>query len=100
MHTIKPLDIGAILKAAAETKGIITVEDHSIVGGLGGAVTDALATAGACVPVKKLGVPDEFAALGYPEELYAHYGYDADGIIRQIRAMLGLSEPASGDILD
>jgi len=100
MHTVKPLDTEAILKAAAETKGIITVEDHSIVGGLGGAVTDTLAMAGACVKVKKLGIPDEFAALGYPEELYAYYGYDAEGIMREVRAMLGVSAPPPKDIED
>ncbi|MDR2385677.1 MAG: transketolase family protein [Tannerella sp.] len=88
MHTIKPLDTQAILKAAKETGRIITVEDHSILGGLGGAVAEVIAESGIQCLFKRHGIPDEFAALGYPDDLYAHYGYNAVGIVKEINDML------------
>ena len=59
MHTIKPLDKDAIVKAAKETGHIITVEDHLITGGLGSAVAETLADAGIGVPFRRLGIPGE-----------------------------------------
>ena len=88
MHTLKPLDKDAVIRAAKETGGIITVEDHNVVGGLGDAVASTLAEAGLGIKFKRLGIPDVFAALGYPEELYAYYGYDADGIVKEIKNFL------------
>jgi transketolase len=90
MHTVKPLDREAVVSAAT-TGAIITAEDHSVVGGLGDAVASELAEAGVFIKFKKLGIPDHFASVGYPEPLWAHYGYDADGIAREIRTMLGKS---------
>ncbi len=87
-HTIKPLDVAAVLAAAHETRAIVTVEDHSIVGGLGGAVAETLAEAGAGVRLTRLGVPDVYAPIGYAPELYAHFGYDADGIVDAVRRIL------------
>jgi transketolase len=80
MHTIKPLDRAAIIKAARETKAIITVEEHSIIGGLGSAVAEVLAEEGIAIPFKRLGIQDEWAMIGYPEDLYEHYGIGANGI--------------------
>jgi transketolase len=88
MHTIKPLDVEAVVKAARETGVIVTAEEHSIVGGLGSAVADALAEAGLGIKFRKLGFPDEFAAYGPPEELYAKHGIDPAGIARQVRSIL------------
>jgi transketolase len=88
MHTIKPLDAEAVLKAARDTGVIVTAEEHSIVGGLGSAVADVLAEAGFGIKFRKLGFPDEFAAYGPPEELYAKHGIDPAGIVRQVRSML------------
>lgn len=91
MFSFKPLDEEAIIKAAKETGRIITVEDHTIIGGLGSAVCETLA---ACenpvcrVQVKRLGIPDKFAPNGTAEELYKYYGYDYDGIYKAAKAML------------
>ncbi|GFP42935.1 transketolase, partial [Candidatus Hakubella thermalkaliphila] len=88
MHTIKPIDKEAILSAASETKAIITAEEHNILGGLGGAVAEVLSEAGAGVRLKRLGIPDVYSVIGYPEDLYAKYGIDIDGIIKAIKEML------------
>jgi transketolase len=88
MHTIKPLDNEAVLKAARETGIIVTVEDHNIMGGLGSAVADTVLESGVPCKFKRLGVPDVFAAFGEAKDLYAHYGYDSEGIKKQIKSML------------
>jgi transketolase len=88
MHTIKPLDTGAVLRAARETGGIITAEEHSIVGGLGGAVAETLADAGIGIRFKRVGVPDCYSAIGYPEDLYPRYGMDAAGIRNAVLEVL------------
>ena len=85
---MKPLDTAAVLAAARDTRAIVTVEDHTTIGGLGGAVAETLAEAGAGVPLTRLGIPDTYAPIGYATELYAHFGYDADGIERAVRAAL------------
>jgi len=88
MHTIKPLDVDTVFKAAKETGTIITVEDHNINGGLGDAVARVLLEAGVSCRFKGMGIPDVFAALGEPNELYAYYKYDSEGIKNQIKSML------------
>lgn len=80
MAFIKPLDTEAILKAAAETGRIITVEEHSRFGGLGAAVVETIAENP--VPVKILGIPDEDVIHGNSKEIFAHYGLDTDGIVK------------------
>jgi transketolase len=82
MHTIKPIDKDAILKAAKASGKIITVEDHNINGGLGSIVADVLVENGAHCALKKIGIPDTFVEFGYPEEIYPYYGMDAAGIIK------------------
>ncbi len=79
MHTIKPLDEAEIIKAAKETGCIITVEEHSIYGGLGAAVSEVV-TQNCPVPMKIVGVPDEPAIPGKSEEVFKHYGLTADNI--------------------
>lgn len=86
MHTIKPVDKEAIIKAARETRNIISVEDHNILGGLGSIIADTLMEAGVPARLKKIGVPDEFVSFGYPEALYPHYGMDANGIVNTVRS--------------
>lgn len=88
MHTIKPIDRQAIIRAAKETGGIITVEEHSIIGGLGSAVAEVLAEEQLAVPFKRLGIQDEWAVIGYPEDLYEHYGISANGIREAVLTML------------
>jgi transketolase len=84
MHTIKPLDADAVIANAQQTKAIVTAEEHNIIGGLGGAVAEALADAGVGVKFKRLGLPDIFSAIGYPEDLYARYEIDAAGIKKAV----------------
>lgn len=89
MHTIRPFDREAVLKAARETGRIITVEDHFTVGGLGGAVAEVLASEGIGIPFKMLGVPnDEFTTVGEVYELYAHYKFNPAGIKDAIREVM------------
>ncbi len=81
MHTIKPLDESAITKAAKETGRIITVEEHSIHGGLGAAVAEW--TSQHClVPLKIVGIPDEPTVSGSSAEVFVHYGLTAENICR------------------
>lgn len=83
-HTIKPLDKEILIKAAQETKKIITIEDHQINGGLGGAVAEFLSTASP-VPVLRLGVQDQFGQSGSAKELKEKYHLDAEAIVRAIK---------------
>lgn len=87
MHTIKPIDEEAIIKAAKETGNIFTVEEHNVLGGLGSAVSEVVAEE--CpVPVHKIGIYDQFGESGPAEELLVKYGLDADGIYKQIKEKL------------
>lgn len=81
MHTLKPADTEVILKAARETGKIITVEEHSIFGGLGALVSETVVQ-NHPVPVRILGIPDENAIHGKPLEIFHHYGIDAEGIYK------------------
>ncbi len=87
IHTIKPIDEGLILKAAKETKAIITVEDHSINGGLGSAVAEVLAE-NYPVKMERIGVKDEFGESGKPDELYEKYGLTAANIVKVAKKLL------------
>lgn len=87
MHTIKPIDKGAVLKAAAETGCIITAEEHNIIGGLGSAVAEILAEEGAAVKLKRLGIPDEYSEIGYPEFLYNRYHLDTSSMLAAINEL-------------
>lgn len=84
IHTIKPLDEELIEKAARETGRIVTVEEHSVIGGLGSAVCDCL-SAKAPVPILKIGIEDVFGESGPAAELLKKYGLDTEGIYRKIR---------------
>jgi transketolase len=87
MHTIKPLDRDAILKAAAETRGIVTAEEHHLTGGLGGAVAELLAVEHP-TRMRMVGMPDEFAMVGPTVKLRAKYGMSAEAIADACRALL------------
>ena len=84
IHTIKPLDEDLIVAAAKETGKVVTVEEHSVIGGLGSAVCDALA-ANAPTPVLKIGINDVFGESGPATVLIHKYGLDAEGIYKKIR---------------
>ena len=87
VHTVKPIDVEAV-KAAASTGVILTVEEHNIIGGLGSAVAEVLTEAGVRCRFRRHGLPDEYALIGPPLALYAHYGLDAAGIVRVIRELV------------
>lgn len=87
MHTLKPLDREVILRAAAETRGIVTAEEHHLTGGLGGAIAELLATEHP-TRMQMVGMPDEFAAIGPTAPLRAQYGMSADGIAAACRRLL------------
>lgn len=87
IHTIKPIDKEILIKAAKETKKIFTVEEHSIVGGLGSAVCDVLSE-NAPAPVYKIGIRDVFGESGPAVELLHKYQLDAEGIYQQIKENL------------
>ncbi|SFP32287.1 MULTISPECIES: transketolase family protein [Actinomadura] len=80
MHTVKPLDETAVLDAARRSGLLLTVEEHSVLGGLGGAVAETVAGAGLGARVVRHGIADEYALIGPPTHLYRHYGLDAEGI--------------------
>ena len=81
MHTIKPLDTDLIVRCAEETGALVTIEEHSIIGGLGGAVSETLSS---CfpTPLERLGVPDTFAETGPYVDLLDKYGLSIEGIIQ------------------
>jgi len=87
MHTIKPLDKEVITKAAKETGYIITIEEHSIYGGLGGAVAEQIAQ-NFPVPMRIIGIPDEPAITGTSSEIFKYYGLTADNIVNIAVKML------------
>lgn len=87
IHTIKPLDEELIVAAAKETGKVVTVEEHSVIGGLGSAVCDALC-ANAPTPVLKIGVNDVFGESGPAVELIKKYGLDSEGIYKKIKNFL------------
>ncbi|NBI70458.1 transketolase family protein [Clostridiaceae bacterium] len=87
IHTIKPLDEELLVKAAKETKRIVTVEEHSVIGGLGSAVCEALSDT-VPTPVHRIGMKDTFGESGPAVELLHKYGLDAEGICREIRGWM------------
>ncbi len=89
MHTVKPIDRDVIIEAVKETRRIITVEEHNIVGGLGSAVAEVIIESGKACAFKKLGIPDIYAIVGYPEDLYHYYKIDADGIAEAASELMG-----------
>lgn len=80
MASIKPIDRDAILRAAARSKRMMTVEEHNVLGGLGAAVAEVLADEGVGVKLKRHGIYDEYSLIAPPTHLYEHYKLDAAGI--------------------
>ena len=89
IHTIKPLDNDIILKAAKETGAVVTAEEHSVIGGLGGAVSEVVCET-IPVPVVKVGVEDVFGRSGPAVELLHIYGLDAENIVKKAKQALEL----------
>lgn len=88
IHTLKPLDEGLLLQASEETQALVTVEEHSVIGGLGSAVAEALS--GRCrVPIARVGVPDCFTETGPYEALLDRYGMGVAHIVKAAWRALG-----------
>lgn len=87
MYCVKPLDREAVEKAAGETKGIVTVEEHILYGGMGSMVSQVVGETHP-VKVKNLALPDEPAIAGKSGEVFAHYGLNAQGIVKAAREVL------------
>jgi transketolase len=87
VHTIKPLDTGTIVAAAKETGALVTAEEHSVIGGLGGAVAEALCE-NYPVPLKRLGMQDTFGESGKPDELLVKFGLTSPAIAQAVRDVI------------
>ena len=91
IHTIKPIDSDLLVKAAKETGAIVTAEEHSIIGGLGSAVSEAVAEE--CpVPVIKVGIKDTFGESGKPNDLLEKYGLTVESIVSSVKRAISLKK--------
>jgi transketolase len=99
MHTLKPLDTESILAAMRQTRALITLEEHSIIGGLGSAVAEVLSESGEItIPFKRLGIGTSFTTeVGSQEFLREKHGLSVDGVLRSVERLVAASEasPAS-----
>lgn len=87
IHTIKPIDRELIIQSATKTRKVVTVEEHSIIGGLGSAVAEVLSES-VPVKVKRIGIQDTFGESGPATELVAKYGLDGAGVYKQIKQFM------------
>ena len=87
IHTIKPIDEEIIIKAAQETGAIVTAEEHSVIGGLGSAVSEVVVK-NAPVKMAFVGQNDTYGESGKPDELKAKYGMNADAIVKAVKGLL------------
>ena len=85
---LKPFDTEGVLAAMAETGGIMTVEDHNVMGGLGSAVAEVIAESGASTRFMRHGIQDEYSLIGPPTHLWRHYGLDPVGIATRAKELL------------
>ena len=85
---LKPLDGEAILAAARETGAILAVEEHNPHGGLGGAVAEVLAEAGAATRFRRHALPDDYALVAPPTHLYRHYGLTGEGVAKALKGLV------------
>lgn len=88
IHTIKPLDVAAILESVAKTKAAVVAEEHFIAGGLGEAVCGALCANGRAVPVEFVAIDDRFGQSGTPSQLMKAYGLDAEHIVEAAKRVI------------
>lgn len=88
MHSLRPFDTEALLDAAQNTGAIITVEEHSVYGGLGEQCASILMEKGISVPFKIVGIPDEYTVTGSQTEIFKHYGISAEGLTATVKGLL------------
>ena len=90
MFRIKPIDAGLIVESARKTGAIVTAEEHTVLGGLGGAVCETLCEAGVVVPVRRVGIKDCHAECGPYKKLLEKYGLDKHAIVSAIKDILSI----------
>ena len=88
MHTIKPLDTGLLKDVAEKCKATVTVEEHSVYGGLGEACASYLLQNGISKPFKIIGIPDEYTVTGSQQDIFNHYGINEEGIADTVLSLL------------
>ncbi|MCB0126830.1 MAG: hypothetical protein KDE58_31440, partial [Caldilineaceae bacterium] len=88
VHTLKPLDEGLILEIAAQSGAVITVEEHSVYGGLGSTVAQLLMQRAIYRPFKIVGIPDEYTVTGSQNEIFSHYGITPASLAETAHALL------------
>jgi transketolase len=91
MHTPKPIDKDTVIKAAKETGAIVTVEEHTIHGGLGSAIAE-VATQTFPVPIKMVGIKDRFGVSGEPDELFEYFGLKPANIVQAVKEAIALKK--------
>jgi transketolase len=87
LHTIKPIDKDILFKASMETGRIVTVENHSIIGGLGGAVAEVLSESEPAL-IKRIGINDTFGESGPLKDLFCKYGLTAENIVKETKEII------------
>jgi transketolase len=87
IHTIKPIDEEILIKAARETRCIVTVENHSIIGGLGSAVAEILSENEPAL-LKRIGIQDVFGESGSLEDLFNKYGLTSENIVKEAKELI------------
>ena len=100
MHTVKPIDNEAVISSALECRVVITVEEHSIAGGLGEACAALLMEEGVKVPFLRIGIPDEDTVTGSQTEILNHYGISGDGLSHAAKELLKRSRKGVSGILN
>lgn len=91
MHTVKPIDTAAVIKAAKETGAIVTAEEHTVMGGFGSAIAEVVSQEHP-VPVRMVGVKDRFGVSGEPEELFRYFGLTAEDIVKAAREAIAMKK--------
>lgn len=92
IHTIKPIDRDIILESARKTGAIVTAEEHSVIGGLGGAVSEVVTESATPVPVLKVGILDTYGMSGKATDLMHTFGIDADTIVNRVKEAISLKK--------
>lgn len=87
MHTVRPLDTEAVLRAGRECRAVVTVEEHSVHGGLGEACAATLMQAGVTVPFRIVGIADEDTVTGAQADIFRHYGISMEGLADMARSL-------------
>ena len=87
IHTVKPLDTGVFFRWQNSVAEVVTIEEHSVIGGLGDAVASALMGQGSFA-FRKIGIEDRFGQSGKPEDLMREYGLDTQSLLEQIQNFL------------